>query len=161
MIVPQALLLLMLYFEPPGPMLDDHVKSISDGIRTHNGIALAAFACIAVDIGKVMRLTSWPGLLLAWAACAGMMGVVVHPNDEDGGRAHNLYAAVTFGSLLLLHSLLAFEQAGLGATATACGWMGFLAVIVTNTFGYGGLTGACELVVVGSLWAVWGQLDPT
>jgi FtsH-binding integral membrane protein len=158
-VLAQAMLFLVLMFEPPGPLEDGSLKSISDGIREHNGVALAAIACIALVLGRIMRATAWPAVGLVWTALAGQMGVVLHANTEGDGRAHYLFAAVTFTSILILHSLLACDRGACVAVPTALGWAAFAATACANAQGRHDLTGAFEIALVACLWSVWVQLE--
>jgi hypothetical protein len=150
----QALLLLMLFFEPPGPLIDGRLKSVSDGIREHNGIALAILACIVASLRRAMHLAPWPAYAFVWAALAGFLGLIIHPNTEGEALAHGFYAFLALCSLLVINTLLWYQLCTF-LLSVALGWLALLLLCVFHFQGREDLIGPIELAIVLSVWWVW------
>jgi hypothetical protein len=150
----QALLLLMLFFEPPGPLIDGRLKSVSDGIREHNGIALAILACMGASLRRAMHLAPWPAYAFVWAALVGFLGLILHPNTEGAALAHSFYAFLALSSLLAVNTLLWYQLCTF-VLSVALGWLALLLLCVFYLQGRSDLVGPAELAIVLSAWWVW------
>ena len=155
-IVAQCALFLMGLFEPPGPIEDGRIKTISDGLREHQGIAMAIFVTLVAAVEVTMRMACFKPLacVLSWGTLAGFIGMMYFPNTLGDGRAHSLYAGLTLVSPTLLLTQIAAE-------GTDHHWAHLIAVYVALGAVCGSFstwynaTGILELVFLPTLWLAW------
>ena len=157
----QCVLFLALYFEPPGPIDPDtnSLKSISDAIRLHNGLALAVFACAAwseaLVCWELRPCARFASMLAFFVAQLGALGVVLFPDDQTGD-GHDFYAALAIVGPLALNALLV----AYGEWQEARAWLlalGAVAgvIMVVAVASVPAAIGPSELVVLASLWGTW------
>lgn len=157
----QALFALLLYLEAPGPIDPDtnSLKSISDGIRQHNGFAAAAFACeigsLAFVLMALRPYSRWIPDLLLLVTVIGDLGVIFAPDDQKGD-GHNYFAACAMGGPLFLTALLVYYEPNWswGAYMLLAGIVGIVGAISSVGAWQAGI-GPFEVVLLSSLWSTW------
>lgn len=98
-------LVLMLFFEPPGALDGNNVKTMSKGFEQHPGIGAALFVCLAAEICRVLA-EPYPSAslkrlqkFLAWVSLSSVLGILFHPTNLP--NAHYFYAVCFFLSSCL------------------------------------------------------------
>ena len=152
----QCALVLVILFEPPGPFEDNRLKTISDGLREHQGFALALFVSLVAAMEKILSLAAyWPlTCFLAWAALAGFLGMLYYPNQKNTANAHLMYACMALFSPLLVQTQLVIEGANHILVQTSIAWIALVAVGVSFPL-WTAATGVLELVYLAALWFSW------
>ena len=155
-VVTQCALVLVILFEPPGPFEDDRFKTISDGLKEHQGFALALFVSLVAAMDRIISIANfWPlTCFLAWSTLAGFLGMLYYPNNSATTNAHLMYASMALVSPVLVQTQLVIEGASHILAHTVFAWIALVAVAVSFSL-WTAATGVLELVYLGALWSSW------
>jgi len=134
---------LVMYFQPPGFVVNDFPYTYSKKIEQQPGFAVAIFLLIlriAFRVGKLVKLRFLYCYLL-WLFSVGYLGLFFYPTSQQ--NAHLFYSVTSLLSSYVLSCLLYYESLfDLYQISRLSFWFLFLVLVF---FVYDNLTGVAEI----------------
>ena len=150
----EVCLVLMLYFEPPGPFDGDGaLKTLSYGFVQHTGVGAALVFCLAIETCLVLRFVDgWWVALAVYGSQVGALGALVCPTGTDD--RHMGFAITFFVSTLALSALLWWRRR-IGAMQLFAQASAFILLSIFLAKGTPSGVGAMEVVYVYFMLNAW------
>lgn len=106
-------LLVIIYLEPPGPLYESNLKTISRALQDHPGLGGALFCLLVVEIYKLDLQQARENYTIAfssWVLMASFIGVLFYDTNFD--NAHFFYSVTAIVSSFIISIVRWLENMG-------------------------------------------------